>query len=152
MHDHPKDRCSDLREGADLTGERRGAQRRLLAWLPAVLWAGVIFTLSSIPGGRLPTIDLPQSDKVVHALFYGVLAGLTFRALGRSHGAGTPRFHFLLAILIATAYGISDEIHQLWTPQRSADWRDVVADAGGAIVGAAAMFRFSRRRLSRCDG
>jgi VanZ family protein len=53
----------------------------------------------------------------------------------------------LLAILIATAYGISDEIHQLWTPQRSADWRDVVADASGAALGAAAMSLVAMRWL-----
>ncbi len=113
--------------------------RPLAAWLPVVLWAGVIFALSSIPGSRLPAIDLPQSDKVVHALLYGVLAGLTRRALDRSRPGGTTRSHLLLAILIATAYGITDEVHQLWTPQRTADWRDVVADAGGAMLGAATL-------------
>jgi hypothetical protein len=108
----------------------------MAAWLPAVLWAGVIFGLSAIPGTRLPSLDFPQSDKVVHALLYGVLGALIRRALDRTRSAGSARASFLLAVLIATAYGVTDEIHQLWTPHRSADWRDVVADAGGATVGA----------------
>src|SRR5438270_3789909 len=130
MHDTPERRSSDPPRPTDPTGPRR-----LSAWLPVVLWAGVIFALSSIPGTRLPAIDLPQSDKIGHALLYGVLGGLLCRALDRSRTRGKARSHLLLAILIATAYGVSDEIHQLWTPQRSADWRDVVADASGAALG-----------------
>jgi VanZ family protein len=107
----------------------------VVAWLPVVLWAGVIFALSAIPGTRLPSLDFPQSDKAVHALLYGVLGALIRRALGRTRSAGTARANLAAAVLIATAYGITDEIHQLWTPHRSADWRDVVADAGGAALG-----------------
>ncbi len=82
----------------------------------------------------------------MHALLYGVLGGLLARARSTgSRARGTARSNLLLAILLATAYGISDEVHQLWTPHRSADWRDVVADAGGAA-------RWARWRLSRCDG
>ncbi len=100
------------------------------------LWAGVIFALSSIPGTRFPAIDLPQSDKLVHALLYGVLGALLRRALDRTRGREAAAGNVLLAILLATAYGISDEIHQLWTPHRSADWRDVAADTLGGTLGA----------------
>jgi VanZ family protein len=126
------------------------APGRLAAWLPVVLWAGVIFALSSIPGTRLPAIDLPQSDKVVHALLYGVLGGLLGRALDRSRAGGRARSHLLLAILIATFYGISDELHQLWTPQRTADWRDVVADAGGATLGALSLVAMRWMKFRGC--
>jgi VanZ family protein len=137
MCDKPESQSSDPRGPADSTSARPSQPRRLAAWLPVVLWAGVIFALSSIPGTRLRTMDLPQFDKIVHALLYGVLGGLLCRALDRSRAGGPARSHVLLAILIATAYGVTDEIHQLWTPQRSADWRDVVADACGATLGAA---------------
>jgi len=124
--------------------------RPLAAWLPVVLWAGVIFALSSISGTRLPAIDVPQSDKIVHALLYGVLSGLLCRALDRSRTRGKARSHLLLAILIATAYGISDEIHQLWTPQRSADWRDVVADASGAALGVMSLVAMRWMKFRGC--
>jgi VanZ family protein len=118
--------------------------------LPVVLWAGVIFALSSIPGTQLPAIDLPQSDKAAHAMLYGVLGGLTLRALDRSRASGRARSHLLFAILIATFYGITDEIHQRWTPQRSADWRDVVADACGATLGAAALVAMRWMKFRGC--
>ena len=145
MHDTPERRSSDPPRPADSDGP--GA---LSAWLLVVLWAGVIFTLSSIPGTRLPTIDLPQSDKIVHALLYGVLGGLLCRALDRSRAPGKARAHLLLAILIATAYGVSDEIHQLWTPQRSADWRDVVADASGAALGVMSLVAMRWMKFRGC--
>ena len=86
MHDTPERHPSDPPRPADPPGSRP-----LSTWLPVVLWAGVIFTLSSIPGTRLPTIDLPQSDKIAHALLYGVLGGLLCRALDRSRAARQAR-------------------------------------------------------------
>jgi hypothetical protein len=145
MHNPPEQHPSDPPRPADPTGPRP-----LAAWLPVVLWAGVLFALSSIPGTRLPAIDLPQSDKIVHALLYGVLGGLLCRALDRSRASGKARSRLLLAILIATAYGITDELHQLWTPQRSADWRDVVADAGGAALGAMTLVAMRWMKFRGC--
>ncbi len=141
MSDAPQKPPVDRRGPPDLTGGQPGLarvrrRRLLLTWLPVGLWAGVIFTLSSIPGTRLPTIGPPQSDKLVHAVLYGVLCGLLLRAFDRSRGREAVVANALMAILLATAYGISDEIHQLWTPLRTADWRDVAADAAGATLGA----------------
>ena len=121
-----------------------------MAWLPVGLWAGVIFALSSIPGTRLPTIDVPQSDKLVHALLYGILAGLIRRALDLTRGREAPVAHSLMAILLATAYGISDEIHQLWTPLRTADWRDVAADAVGAALGVLSLVAMRWMKFRGC--
>jgi VanZ family protein len=121
-----------------------------VAWLPVGLWAGVIFALSSIPGSRLPAIDLPQSDKLAHALLYGVLAGLLWRALDRIRDGKAAVATALTAILLATVYGISDEVHQLWTPLRTADWRDVAADAAGATLGALSLVAMRWMKLRGC--
>jgi VanZ family protein len=118
-----------------------------VAWLPAVLWAAVIFGLSSISGARLPAIDLPQVDKLAHLLVYAVLGALVLRGVdrGRPPGAkakakGALRARdFVVAIALTTLYGVSDEIHQRWTPNRSPDWHDVVADALGAALGSLAL-------------
>ena len=156
MHGPSKKLPSDRRKPPDLNGEQpalpRVRRRRLVSWLLVGFWAGVIFALSSIPGSRLPAIDLPQSDKLVHALLYGVLAGLLWRALDRTRGRKAAVANALIAILLATAYGISDEIHQLWTPLRTADWRDVAADALGGTLGAVSATLGARCRLSRRDG
>ncbi len=94
----------------------------------------VIFALSSVsevsglPGG--------MSDKTGHGLLYAGLGLLVVRALARGRlamvGAGTAA----LAILIAVAYGLSDELHQLFVPNRQFDLHDVAADGVGAAVAA----------------
>jgi VanZ family protein len=40
------------------------------------------------------------------------------------------------ATALATLYGVSDEIHQMFVPPRTPDWRDICADAFGALTGA----------------
>jgi VanZ family protein len=44
------------------------------------------------------------------------------------------------AILIAAAYGVSDEVHQSFVPMRSVEAMDVVADTVGAAVAAFALY------------
>ena len=39
-------------------------------------------------------------------------------------------------VLLATLFGVTDEIHQYFVPGRQADVFDVVADAVGALAGA----------------
>jgi VanZ family protein len=95
----------------------------------------LIFLFSSIPGTRLPTVDLPQADKLVHAAVYAVLGVLILRILEPGRPSRLRPLRALVAMVLATLYGVSDELHQLWTPYRSADWRDVVADALGASAG-----------------
>jgi len=42
---------------------------------------------------------------------------------------------FLLAVSVCFLYAISDEIHQLFVQGRSGEFRDVLIDTSGAIVG-----------------
>jgi VanZ family protein len=125
-------------------------RRQLAAWLPVALWAALIFVLSSIPGTRLPKIDLPQSDKMVHALVYGMLGALLQRAQDMTVSRGRQRANLIATILLVSAYGVSDEIHQLWTPNRSADWRDVIADACGGTAGALAIVAMQWMKIHGC--
>jgi VanZ family protein len=106
----------------------------LLYVLPAVLWAAVLFGLSS--QSSLPTIStLPQFDKVEHLGAYGILGMLVFRALG---AYGVPRRRALgFTFVIGALYGISDEFHQSFTPNRSPEVADAVADAIGSVLGGA---------------
>jgi len=41
----------------------------------------------------------------------------------------------LISILIGATYAVSDEIHQYFIPGRSAEFRDVLIDTGGIIIG-----------------
>ncbi len=41
----------------------------------------------------------------------------------------------ILGIALASLYGISDEIHQIFVPDRVADIYDVIADILGSMIG-----------------
>jgi VanZ family protein len=111
-------------------------KRAVLAFLPAVLYAGLIFSLSaqSNPLGFLPPEFLLQ-DKLLHGLEYAALGALL--VLGLRLTGSTPRTAFVLAVVLASLYGASDEFHQRFVPGRMADVADWVADTLGAALGAA---------------
>jgi VanZ family protein len=109
--------------------------RALRPWIPALIWAAAIFVMSSLPGSAYPQTNLWNADKFVHIALYGLLGGLCARGLGRGSRLGWGAV-LLLAALLSTLYGVSDELHQAFVPGRNSDWRDVVADALGSVIGA----------------
>ena len=124
---------------------------KLSSWLPPALWAAVLFALSSIPGSRVPTFPLSFADKIEHGLVYCVLGALCFRALARTARLSVGAM-VAVGTAIALAYGISDEIHQIFVPGRTADPRDVAADAIGGLLGCLTALTarwFRARRTSR---
>jgi VanZ family protein len=91
----------------------------------------LIFYLSSFQRAPLPD---NVSDKLAHMGAYAVLGVLVVLGLaGRLPVRLTWRLA-VSAVLVTTLYGVSDELHQMFVPGRSADVFDVVADAGGAIA------------------
>jgi VanZ family protein len=118
------------------------------AWSLAGAWALVIFALSSVPGRKLPAVHIfANSDKVAHLFIYAVLGLLCFAASRRTWNTRTA-WLVLAASLLGLAYGITDELHQLYVPGRSADPLDVVADGIGALLGSLAAARAATRRSS----
>jgi len=126
---------------------RRGVVVQVLwYWVPAVLYAGAIFFLSSQshPEEQLPSFLLENvSDKVLHAVEYGILAVLCFRTFRWAAGPAVARQAVVLAIVTASVYGITDEVHQLFVPFRESSWLDWLADTIGAAIGALS-WRFLR--------
>ncbi|MGE0449988.1 MAG: VanZ family protein [Vicinamibacterales bacterium] len=108
------------------------SRERLALWLPAVAYMAFIFALSSV---STPP-ELPAgADKKLHAVLYAGLGALLARALA----GGTRRVTgatIVLATIVGTAYGVSDEFHQYFNPPRSVELLDVVADAIGSALGA----------------
>jgi VanZ family protein len=117
---------------------------RLRPWLPAVAWSAVLFGLSCIPGNDLPEVPGAQTDKVAHVALYLVLGLAISRALRATTRLAGGRL-LATTCLLATAYGITDELHQLFTPRRSSDWHDVAADAVGGLAGALLATRIFKR-------
>ena len=102
------------------------ASRSLTHWLPVVLWAAVIFALSSIPSlsSGLGTWDLVLR-KGAHVTEYAILALLLVRALLRE----------LPAFSLGVLYAVSDEVHQSFVRGRHAAPLDVAIDSVGLLIG-----------------
>ncbi len=119
-------------------------------WGPVVLYALAIVYLSSqsYPAQQLPSFIFSVNDKFLHACEYGVLGILLYRAFKYT----TPtNGNMGLAIICVIAFGISDEFHQWFVPQRQADIWDLVADTFGAaflILGWVLITEKGRRRLT----
>jgi VanZ family protein len=126
-----------------------GTSSRLGWLLPALGYAALIFWLSHQPN-PLPALTLRLSDKLLHAVEYAGLAGLL--ALGLGHGADRgPSRAALVAMLLAAAYGLTDELHQAFVPNRDASLLDWGSDAAGAVVGGILAVPFLRRWGSRAS-
>ena len=113
-------------------------------WGPPLLWAVAVFAASS----RSTLPQLPSVlgwDKLQHTAAYAVGGFLIARALGRGwRGA-------LLAAVLGSLYGASDEVHQLFVPNRSSDVMDWMADTLGMLAGAG-LWHLHHRHTERRAG
>jgi VanZ family protein len=107
-----------------------GARRRALRWAPVIAWMAAIFFLSSVE--RLPGAGTIP-DWLSHGVAYGAGAVLIARALA-ADGASVTLPVAVLATLLATLYGVTDEYHQSFVPGRTAEVADVVKDGAGAAL------------------
>ncbi|MBM3859920.1 MAG: hypothetical protein FJ395_09755 [Verrucomicrobia bacterium] len=125
---------------------------RLRFWLPALLWAATIFVLSSmppvVPPEKKPPLLIIPTDKLAHAGAYALLGGLVLFALRRAHNMRLPKA-VVLAILLASAYGISDEWHQSFVPNRQAGLDDCAANAIGAGLMGCVWYLYESRRCPK---
>jgi len=91
-----------------------------------LVWAGVIFALSSIP---VLSTGLGTWDEILrkgaHITEYGVLGALLVRALGSE----------LPALALGLAYAATDELHQHFVRGRHPSPFDVAFDACGLALG-----------------
>lgn len=132
--------------------------RRLLErfgnWPFVCAWLVVIFGLSAIPSELAASAPRWPVDKVAHFGEYAILAALAVAALTRDRNARPLRAlapAVGIAIVLAAAYGASDEFHQKFVRGRDPGLGDWSADVAGGITGAAGavIVLRSRRAPSR---
>ena len=105
--------------------------RRVLHWGPVLIYMFLIFHFSS-EQNPMPAVTERVWDKILHFVEYGGLAVLLFRAFS-SEGLGWLAAA-AFALLVTSAYGVSDEWHQAFVPSRTSDVRDWLADTIGAAL------------------
>ena len=138
----------------------------LRAWWPALLWAAVIFTMSTDTfsaehTGRIlepvlrwlyPALTFEQFEtihfllrKSAHLTEYFVFAVLLFRGI-RGDGEGWRWTWGLLALFTAAIYACLDEVHQAFVASRTASAYDSLLDSVGAAVAILVLFVWFRFR------
>ncbi len=137
-------------------------QKRVLRFLPALLWMGVIFWFSAQDGDASgaqsefvvdllahvgltgPNVEL-LVRKAAHMTEYAVLCALLHYALSPSLGGGRL---FACCLLLCAAYAATDEFHQMFVGGRGPSPVDVAIDSAGAALGGAlyALVRRVKRR------
>jgi len=108
----------------------------LKAYLPSVVWAAVIFIISSqevLPGSDVFFLDF-LIKKSAHMFVYGVLYWLLWRAVSQTISQKHQTALWLLPMVVCLLYAASDELHQSFVPGRYATLRDVGFDMLGVGV------------------
>ncbi|MBW2978064.1 VanZ family protein [Candidatus Woesearchaeota archaeon] len=102
-----------------------------LNWLLVIAYATLIFIYSSMTFVELPSTATKLPDWVMHFIEYFFFGILLFRALFVS---GFKKKTALFAVVLAFAYAVSDEVHQLFVGQRFFSFKDIIVDTIGAVI------------------
>jgi VanZ family protein len=100
-----------------------------------ILFLIAIFIQSSIPGDELPEVGFEYADKIAHFIIYSILFILFFYSLKyQNKSIKLQKYAAEFALLFTAFYGMTDEIHQSFVPNRSSEFNDWLANVSGAIV------------------
>lgn len=111
-------------------------KNKLLRYGPVVVWMCLMFFFSSrsdLPSEGSVEVDF-LSKKLAHVAEYFVLNYLWFRALGHKNVGE--------AMLFSLVYAFTDEIHQLFIPNRTGKLRDVGIDFIGISTSSLLILKF----------
>lgn len=123
--------------------------RFLKYWFPLYLYSALIFFFSSL---SKPPFHPPFlfGDKLFHTVEYTLFGYLVARAFKNSESPAFKINFRFFALLSGLVYGLSDEFHQLFVPNRQADIWDVGFDVLGTFLGVMLMSKvasFKKRAL-----
>jgi VanZ family protein len=129
-----------------------GSRRRAVS--AAFFWGLFMVALTSWPKPpEIPIVSsVPNFDKLIHIILYGVEGFLLYRAVRWPGTARGSTLRVLWIVAVMAVWGVLDEVHQYWIPGRSMEGGDVVADVCGATVGAIAASFAARRGPSLRSG
>jgi len=104
--------------------------------LPALFLCLLIFLSSSIPGDNLPQLNFQFSDKIIHILVFFFLYFSFFYSLkNQIISVKLSQLADLFGVIFVFIFGITDEIHQYFVPNRTCDIFDIIADLFGGLMG-----------------
>lgn len=118
-------------------------KKTISLWLPVILWAGLIFFVSSKPTKVVSGFIWWDFiiKKTAHIIEYGIFYFLLFRAINNVKLTteswklvSKNKINWILPFLLLLIYAASDEFHQSFIPGRTAKVRDVGIDLLGGLL------------------
>ncbi|MFQ5676395.1 MAG: VanZ family protein [bacterium] len=103
-------------------------------FVPAILYAALIFGLSALPSSAIPDLGISSGDLFMHFgeyTIFGYFLGMA--AIQTSENANWKRV--LLGLIIGSLYAASDEYHQSFVAGRVSEVSDFIADTVGVMFG-----------------
>ena len=125
-------------------------------WLACLLWAGLLFWLSSRPAFHPPVaVRIAHADKIAHFTYF-FLGGAFFSMALHSLKPRAPGKLVLTVLAAAATAGAIDEFHQSFVPNRTGndpgDWlADVLGATAAATILGTTILRPARRHPAPPD-
>jgi len=112
----------------------------IISLIITILIAIFIFYISSKSFEKGTPVDFPYKTIVYHfSIFFLLAFFLSLSLIGKTKN----KYYIFIAILISIAYGIFDELHQLFVPNRYCSIGDFLINSTGIILsGIIYSFRF----------
>lgn len=142
-------------------------KNKVLSWIVVVLWMILIFSFSSQVGEQsnqlstgltvvivslieriIPKVSIDINvlnnilRKISHFVIFLIFGLLVMNALSRSFV--NKKNIILYASLICILYAVTDEVHQLFVPNRGMQFLDVIIDITGSLLGIYAYLSFKK--------
>lgn len=103
-------------------------------WLPVIIYAALIFQVSSVPGEDIPDL-FPIQSYIFHFFEYFAFAFLIKRAIKEYCPKKTNTRRLIIVVAVVFMYSLFDEFHQSFIPNRAASLSDVFIDVLGSCAG-----------------
>jgi len=105
---------------------------KYLFYLPLIVYAILIFIMSSISKPLMPDLGFELQDKLLHAMAFGLFGVLAQIAVYK-HLNGAKGWIFI-SFFLCVLYAGTDEIHQYFVAGRFCDIWDFAADSLGILL------------------
>lgn len=123
--------------------------KKFLVNVPLIIYWIILFILTSLPTGYAITTSF--SDKIDHFGAFGLLGVLLYLNLYfQDKYKLLAEYPSIFTLMIASFYGMMDEIHQIFIPGRSAEFLDWLADFSGVLI-AVLLTSFLLKKLKQND-
>ncbi|OEK00030.1 hypothetical protein BFP97_00205 [Roseivirga sp. 4D4] len=124
-------------------------QKNWLYLMPAIIWALILAFLMLLPQESFPESKLLSYDKLAHIGVFALLSalllfgGLKTKFLGKTKTSLLAR-----SLTISIVYSTGLEFLQNFSPGRSTDLYDLIANVVGAIFGVLVFYIFNKNKFA----